>query len=74
MKEFERIYTLAIREHVRLANDGDITDYKNNIVIASRLQELRGCSSVVRAAGLYPVLASEKRNVVGSNPTIPTIF
>ena len=32
-----------------------------------------GCSSVVRAASLYLVLASDKRKVVGSNPTSPTI-
>lgn len=29
-------------------------------------------SSIGRAAGLYPVLASDKREVVGSSPAAPT--
>ena len=46
MSEFERIYTLAIKEHVKLANEGNRISYKENIKIASELQNLRGCSSV----------------------------
>lgn len=31
-------------------------------------------AQLVRATGLYSVLASDKRKVVGSSPTVPTVF
>ena len=38
------------------------------------MKALGTVAQLVRAAGLYPVLASDKRKVVGSSPTCPTIY
>ena len=73
---FIGIITRCIKEHVEIANSlfysGDVAGYKKNILVAKELQNIRDSSSVVRAASLYLVLASDKRKVVGSNPTCPT--
>ena len=70
------ILSSCIKRHVCEANSelrkGNLAGYKENIKTASELQKIRDSSSVVRAASLYLVLASDKRKVVGSSPTCPT--